>query len=163
MMASFQEDNKMSTIKRNGVHPSETREHKEERKRSELEERLTEMRRRSEPELASPPPLPNVPPPAETPPPAAPHPAHRLDILLGNNKQKTESPGKNKKVSFMAEEVAVSKFEYNDDDIDDVVNSVDTEEEQYDDNDNNLSQENLETSHEDPNVSVTKISVLAQN
>ena len=55
----------------------------------------------------------------------------------------------------MAEEVAVSKFEYNDDDIDDVVNSVDAEEEQYDNNDNNLSQENLEESHEDPNVSVT--------
>ena len=147
----------MSTIKRNGAHPSETREHKEERKRSELEERLSEMRRRSEPELASPPPLPNVPPPAETPPPppAASHPAQRLDILLGNNKPKTESPGKNKKVSFMAEEVAVSKFEYNDDDIDDVVNSVDAEEEQYDNNDNNLSQENLEESHEDPNVSVT--------
>ena len=132
----------MSTIKRNGAHPSETREHKEERKRSELEERLSEMRRRSEPELASPPP------------PAASHPAQRLDILLGNNKPKTESPGKNKKVSFMAEEVAVSKFEYNDDDIDDVVNSVDAEEEQFDNNDNNLSQENLEESHEDPNVSV---------
>ena len=147
----------MSTIKRNAPLPSESREHKDDRNRSELEERLSEMRRRSEPEITSPPPLPNVPPPAETPPPppAASHPAQRLDILLGNNKSKTESPGKNKKVSFMAEEVSVSKFEYNDDDIDDVVNSVDDEEEQYDNNDNNLSQENLEESHEDPNVSVT--------
>lgn len=52
----------------------------------------------------------------------------------------------------MAEDVSVSKFEYNDDDIDDVVNSVD-DEELHDDNDNNLSQENLEKPHEDPNVS----------
>ena len=53
----------------------------------------------------------------------------------------------------MAEEVSVSKFEYNDDDIDDVVNGDDDEDFQ-DDNDNNLSQENLEEkSHEDPNVS----------
>ena len=50
----------------------------------------------------------------------------------------------------MAEEVSVSKFEYNDDDIDDVVNE---DSEDHDDNDNNLSQENLERSHEDPNVS----------
>ena len=143
----------MSTIKRNGTLPSEP----QERKRSELEERLSEMRKRSESATpASPPPLPNSPPPAETPPPppAASHPAQRLDMLLGNNKPKTmESPSKNKKVSFMAEEVAVSKFEYNDDDIDDVVNSVDDEVEQHDDNDNNLSQENLENPHEDPNVS----------
>jgi afadin len=60
----------------------------------------------------------------------------------------------------MAEEVAVSKFEYNDDDIDDVVNSVDTEEEQFDDNDNNLSQENLETSHEDPNAFISAAETL---
>ena len=51
----------------------------------------------------------------------------------------------------MAEEVSVSKFEYNDDDIDDVVNEED--EEEHDNNDNNLSQENLEKPVEDPNVS----------
>lgn len=73
-------------------------------------------------------------------------------LSSGNNKPKSETPTKSKKVSFMAEDVSVSKFEYNDDDIDDVVNSVD-DEELHDDNDNNLSQENLEKPHEDPNVS----------
>ena len=70
----------MSTIKRNGALASEPREDKE-RKRSELEERLSEVRRRSEsqqPAAASPPPVETPPPP-----PAASHPAHRLDMLLG--------------------------------------------------------------------------------
>ena len=66
-------------------------------------------------------------------------------------KPAADTPTKSKKVSFMAEEVSVSKFEYNDDDIDDVVNEED--EEEHDNNDNNLSQENLEKPVEDPNVS----------
>ena len=67
----------MSTIKRNGALVSE------DRKRSDLEERMMEIRKKSE--TTSPPPLPNSPPPAETPPPppASSHPAHRLDMLLG--------------------------------------------------------------------------------
>ena len=52
----------------------------------------------------------------------------------------------------MPEEVSVSKFEYNDEDIDSVVNET-TDDEATDTNDNNLSQQNLEKSPQDPNVS----------
>ena len=53
----------------------------------------------------------------------------------------------------MAEEVSVSKFEYNDEDIDSVVNETTDDDEATDTNDNNLSQQNLEKSPQDPNVS----------
>merc|ERR1719242_1155611 len=96
---------------------------------------------------ASPPPLPNSPPPMETPPPPAPG-THRLDMLLGNTKPKAEATTRSKKVSFMAEEVSVSKFEYNDEDLDEV---TETDDEQ-DKNENDFKQENLEKMQEDPNV-----------
>ena len=53
----------------------------------------------------------------------------------------------------MPEEVSVSKFEYNDEDIDSVVNETTDDDEATDTNDNNLSQQNLEKSPQDPNVS----------
>ena len=73
--------------------------------------------------------------------------------LSGNTKPKSETPTKSKKVSFLAEEVSVSKFEYNDEDIDSVVNETTDDDEATDTNDNNLSQQNLEQSPQDPNVS----------
>ena len=53
----------------------------------------------------------------------------------------------------MPEEVSVSKFEYNDEDIDSVVNETTDDDDATDTNDNNLSQQNLEKSPQDPNVS----------
>ena len=47
----------------------------------------------------------------------------------------------------------MSKFEYNDEDIDSVVNETTDDDEVTDTNDNNLSQQNLEKSPQDPNVS----------
>ena len=47
----------------------------------------------------------------------------------------------------------MSKFEYNDEDIDSVVNETTDDDEATDTNDNNLSQQNLEQSPQDPNVS----------
>merc|ERR1719510_2375942 len=94
----------------------------------------------------SPPPLPNSPPPMETPPPAPG--TQRLDMLLGNSKPKAETTTRSKKVSFMAEEVSVSKFEYNDEDLDEVTETDDDQ----DGNENDYKQENLEKKQEDPNV-----------
>ena len=68
---------------------------------------------------------------------------------LGRGKSKPETPTKrDKRVSFMPEETSVSKFEYN--------NEVNKEfPAEYDDNENNITQENLDrlNSKEDPNVS----------
>ena len=50
----------------------------------------------------------------------------------------------------MAEEVSVSKFEYNDEDLDEV---TETDDEQ-DKNENDFKQENLEKMQEDPNVNI---------
>lgn len=69
-------------------------------------------------------------------------------MLLGNTKPKAEATTRSKKVSFMAEEVSVSKFEYNDEDLDEV---TETDDEQ-DKNENDFKQENLEKMQEDPNV-----------
>ena len=115
---------------------------------------------------ASPPPLPSSPPPMESPPPAPG--TQRLDMLLGesqqdkhnqsvlllpafvgNTKPKTDTAARSKKVSFMAEEISVSKFEYNDEDLDEV---TETDDEQ-DRNENDFKHENLERKPEDPNVS----------
>jgi len=149
------------------------RENKIEEKRKELEENvrqeerlLNEARRRAhagqiESNGSTPPPLPNSPPPAETPPPAQAAPAasapgtQRLDMLLGNpatvttlgrSKPKSETPTK-RKVSFMPEEAPVTEFEYSSDPGHD-------DSDKYDDNDNNISQENLDrlNAKEDPNA-----------
>jgi len=102
----------------------------------------------------SPPPLPNSPPPMETPPPAPG--TQRLDMLLGNTKPKAETATRSKKVSFMAEEVSVSKFEYNDEDLDEV---TETDEEQ-DGNQNDFNEENLVKKQEDPNVFLNEAETL---
>jgi len=152
------------------------REKRIEEKRKELEENarqeerlLNEARRRSqtvqvESNGSTPPPLPSSPPPVETPPPAqavaasAPG-TQRLDMLLGNtapavattlgrSKPKSETPTKrDKRVSFMPEEASVTKFEYSSD-------PGHEESAKYDDNDNNISQENLDrlNAKEDPNA-----------
>ena len=52
----------------------------------------------------------------------------------------------------MAEEVSVSKFEYNDEDLDEV---TETDEEQ-DGNQNDFNEENLIKKQEDPNVRMDK-------
>ena len=52
----------------------------------------------------------------------------------------------------MAEEVSVSKFEYNDEDLDEV---TETDEEQ-DGNQNDFNEENLVKKQEDPNVRMDK-------
>ena len=44
---------------------------------------------------------------------------------VGNTKPKAEATTRSKKVSFMAEEVSVSKFEYNDEDLDEVTETDD--------------------------------------
>ena len=130
---------------------------------------------------STPPPLPSSPPPVETPPPAQAASAsapgtQRLDMLLGEiffflklkiitfclgntapavattlgrSKPKSETPTKrDKRVSFMPEEASVTKFEYSSD-------PGHEESAKYDDNDNNISQENLDrlNAKEDPNVS----------
>ena len=69
---------------------------------------------------------------------------------VGNTKPKAEATTRSKKVSFMAEEVSVSKFEYNDEDLDEV---TETDDEQ-DKNENDFKQENLEKLQEDPNVNI---------
>ena len=69
---------------------------------------------------------------------------------VGNTKPKAEATTRSKKVSFMAEEVSVSKFEYNDEDLDEV---TETDDEQ-DKNENDFKQENLEKMQEDPNVNI---------
>ena len=68
--------------------------------------------------------------------------------ISGNTKPKAETTTRSKKVSFMAEEVSVSKFEYNDDDLDEV---TETDEEQ-DGNQIDFIDENLVKKQEDPNV-----------
>merc|ERR1712106_21960 len=151
------------------------REIKIEEKKKELEENLkqeerllNEARRRAQTGQAesngsTPPPLPNSPPPVESPPPSqAPSSSapgtQRLDMLLGNtgpsagtlgrSKPKSETPTKrDRRVSFMPEEEAVTKFEYDSDDVKE-------ESDKYDDNDNNITQENLDrlNAKEDPNA-----------
>ena len=70
------------------------------------------------------------------------------ETISGNSKPKAETTTRSKKVSFMAEEVSVSKFEYNDEDLDEV---TETDEEQ-DGNHNDFNGENLVKTQEDPNV-----------
>merc|ERR1719193_588414 len=123
-----EEEEKVSTIKRNGnlgqsfeqamkerqMQEEEERkreaEQRIEEKRRELEEAgrqeeklLAEARRRSVTGQASPPPLPSSPPPRDSPPPTSssnPTPGTaRLDMLLGNGGSRKESPLK--RVSFM--------------------------------------------------------------
>ena len=72
-----------------------------------------------------------------------------LPVFVGNTKPKTDTAARSKKVSFMAEEVSVSKFEYDDEDLDEV---TETDDEQ-DRNENDFKHENLERKPEDPNVS----------
>jgi len=163
------------------IQEEKEREMKIEEKRKELEENtrqeerlLNEARRRvqtgpAESNGSTPPPLPNSPPPVETPPPAqaavsaAPG-TQRLDMLLGNtapatlgrSKPKSETPTKrDKRVSFMPEEDAMTNFEYSSDS-----NREDFE--KYDDNDNNISQENLDrlNAKEDPNAFIHEAETL---
>jgi len=125
---SEEEEEKVSTIKRNGnlgqsfeqaMKERQMQEEEErkreaelriEEKRRELEEAgrqeeklLAEARRRSGTGQASPPPLPSSPPPRDSPPPTSssnPTPGTaRLDMLLGNGGSRKESPSK--RVSFM--------------------------------------------------------------
>ena len=72
-----------------------------------------------------------------------------LPAFVGNTKPKTDTAARSKKVSFMAEEISISKFEYNDEDLDEV---TETDDEQ-DRNENDFKHENLERKPEDPNVS----------
>merc|ERR1719458_335397 len=124
----MEDEEKVSTIKRNGnlgqsfeqamkerqMQEEEERkreaEQRIEEKRRELEEAgrqeeklLAEARRRSGTGQASPPPLPSSPPPRDSPPPTSssnPTPGTaRLDMLLGNGGSRKESPSK--RVSFM--------------------------------------------------------------
>merc|ERR1719242_3007590 len=124
-----EDEEKVSTIKRNGnlgqsfeqamkerqMQEEEERkreaEQRIEEKRRELEEAgrqeerlLAEARRRSSTGPASPPPLPSSPPPRDSPPPVsssnnATPGTARLDMLLGNGGSRKESPSK--RVSFM--------------------------------------------------------------
>jgi len=60
----------------------------------------------------------------------------------------------------LPEEVSVSKFEYNDEDIDSVVNETTDDDEATDTNDNNLSQQNLEKSPQDPNAFINEAETM---
>ena len=75
-----------------------------------------------------------------------------VSTTLGRSKPKSETPTKrDKRVSFMPEEATVTKFEYSSD-------PGQEETSKYDDNDNNITQENLDrlNAKEDPNVSNLK-------
>lgn len=129
---------------------------------------LSEARKRqnntTDVESGNPPPLPNSSPPVATPPPApSSQPGTtRLDMLLGNNtanlRSKAETPTKNKKVSFMAEEESVSKFEYISEDEEEGEKYGDDDIAEFDDNDNNISQENMKrlNAKEDPNAFINE-------
>jgi len=180
---SEDDDAKISTIKRNGniannLNQTEKdndkraleereREMKIEEKKKELEEKmkeeeklLNEARKRAQIGPAgsngsTPPPLPNSPPPVETPPPSQALSANapgtqRLDMLLGNtgtgkSKPKSETPTK-RRVSFMPEETPVET----------------DESAKCDDNDNNITQENLDrlNAKEDPNAFIHEAETL---
>jgi hypothetical protein len=148
------------------------REIKIEEKKKELEENLkqeekllNDARRRAQTGQAgsngsTPPPLPNSPPPVESPPPSQAVAANapgtqRLDMLLGNtgppltkSKPKSETPTKrDRRVSFMPEDAPAARIDYGSD--------VGMDESaKYDDNDNNITQENLDrlNAKEDPNA-----------
>jgi len=148
------------------------REIKIEEKKKELEENLkqeekllNDARRRAQTGQAgsngsTPPPLPNSPPPVESPPPSQAVAANapgtqRLDMLLGNtgptlakSKPKSETPTKrDRRVSFMPEDAPAARIDYGSDVGKD-------ESAKYDDNDNNITQENLDrlNAKEDPNA-----------
>merc|ERR1719435_800291 len=180
---SEDDDAKISTIKRHGniannLNQTEKdndkraleereREMKIEEKKKELEEKmkeeeklLNEARKRAQIGPAgsngsTPPPLPNSPPPVETPPPSQALAANapgtqRLDMLLGNTgpgkaKPKSETPTK-RRVSFMPEETSVETDEST----------------KCDDNDNNITQENLDrlNAKEDPNAFIHEAETL---
>lgn len=75
---------------------------------------------------------------------------------LGRSKPKSETPTKrDKRVSFMPEEATVTKFEYSSD-------PGQEETAKYDDNDNNITQENLDrlNAKEDPNAFIHEAETL---